>query len=118
MKVEILLTKRKAHQNQNFKVLVTKPVAESEQNLGLALATRRHFCNYAIYISIRYRSAHKYEPPRLTKGFRASGHFTEELGLFGGLTSLSALWNRKSLTQEMRFKWHASGSLSLNSTSR
>ena len=56
MKVEILLTKRKAHQNQNFKVLVTKPVAESEQNLGLALATRRHFCNYAIYISIGCRS--------------------------------------------------------------
>ena len=58
--------------------------------------------------------AHKYEPPWQTKGFRASGHFTEELGLFGGLTSLSALWNKKSLTQEMRFKWHASGSLSLN----
>ena len=79
MKVEILLTKPKAHQNQNFKVLVTKPVAESKRNLGLALATRRHFCNYAIYISISCRSAHKYEPPRLTKGFRAGGHFTEEL---------------------------------------
>ena len=52
--------------------------------------------------------------PRQTKGFRAVGHFTEELGLFGGLTLLNALWNRKSLTQEMRFKWHASGSLSLN----
>ena len=52
--------------------------------------------------------------PRQTKGFRAVGHFTEELGLFGGLTLLNALWNRKSLTHEMRFKWHASGSLSLN----
>ena len=61
---------------------------------------------------------HKYEPPWQTKRFRASGHFTEELGLFGGFTSLSALWKRKSLTQEMRFKWHASDSLSLNSTSR
>ena len=38
MKVEIPLTKRKTHQNQNFKVLVTKPVAESDRNLGLALS--------------------------------------------------------------------------------
>ena len=37
MKVEILL-KRKTHQNQNFKVLVTKPVTESDRNLGLALS--------------------------------------------------------------------------------
>ena len=51
---------------------------------------------------------------RRTKGLEARGHFTEETGLFGGFTSLKALWNRKSLTQEMRFKWHASGSLSLN----
>ena len=57
MKVEILLTKRKTNQNQNFKVLVTKPVAESDRNLGLALATRRHFHNYTLYISTRCRSA-------------------------------------------------------------
>ena len=57
MKVEILSTKRKTHQNQNFKLLVTKPVAESDRNLGLALATRRHFCNDAMNISIRCRSA-------------------------------------------------------------
>ena len=98
MKVEILLTKRKTHQNQNFKVLVTKPVAESDRNLGLALATRRHFCNYECTFQ-QDAETHKYEPPWQTKGFRASGHFTEELGLVGGLTSLSALWNRKSLTQ-------------------
>ena len=51
---------------------------------------------------------------RRTKGLRAGGRFNEETGLVGGLTSLKALWNRKSLTREMRLKWHASGSVLLN----
>ena len=51
---------------------------------------------------------------RRTKGLRAGGRFTEETGLFSGLTSSKALWERKSLTLEMRFKWHASGSAFFN----
>ena len=52
----------KTHQNQNFKVLVTKPVTESDRNLGLALSCqlRRHFCNYATYISTRCRSTQEW----------------------------------------------------------
>ena len=47
---------------------------------------------------------------RRTKGLRAGRSFTEETGLVGGFTSLKALWNMKSLTQGIRFKWHVSGS--------